>query len=279
MANHSCIYEGLVVHRRTTPIDRAFSYRLYMLYVDLDELPQLFTRRWLWSYDRPNVAWFRREDYLGSSEESLADSVRSFVTSRTGRRLSGPIRLLTQFRHFGYAFNPLSLYYCFDENDQLAVVVAEVSNTPWGERHCYLIDCQTDRVSAPRFEFDARKQLHVSPFLDMGYDYHFRLTTPGAKLHLQIENRPQSGDSNAPAFVASLSLSRREITGVNLSRALIFYPFITQRVIAAIYWQALKLWWRRVPFVPHPRIATASMPGERDAESHLRESEEVNVEL
>ncbi|WP_428305072.1 DUF1365 domain-containing protein [Lacipirellula sp.] len=279
MARHSCIYEGLVVHRRNEPIDRTFRYRLYMMYVDLDELPQLFTHHWLWSCDRPNVAWFRRRDYLGSAGESLADSVRSFAAAQTDRPLSGPVRLLTQFRCFGYAFNPLSLYYCFDENGQLAVVVAEVSNTPWGERHWYVIDCPAGSDSASCFKFTTRKQLHVSPFLHMDYDYRFQLTTPGTMLRLQIENWPRSGDGDAPTFAASLSLNRREITGANLSRALTLHPFMTQRVIAAIYWQALKLWWRRVSFVPHPRTATDSMRGEQDAESRAQENDEVNVVL
>jgi DUF1365 family protein len=279
MATHSCIYEGLVVHRRREPVDRTFRYRLYMMYVDLDELPTLFTRRWLWSCGRPNVAWFRREDYLGSAQESLADSVRSLVDSRTGRRLSGPIRLLTQFRHFGYAFNPLSLYYCFDESDRLAVVVAEVSNTPWGERHCYVIECPVDSDSVPQFEFDARKQLHVSPFLHMDYDYRFKLTPPGAKLQIQVENRSICHAGDAPTFVASLSLVRREITGSNLSRVLVMHPLMPERVVAAIYWQALKLWWRRVPFVPHPSLASDAVLGRQDADLHALESDEVRVEL
>jgi uncharacterized protein len=276
MSTHSCIYEGVVVHRRHEPVDRTFRYRLYMMYIDLDELPQLFKHRWLWSCNRPNVAWFRRGDYMGPAQESLANSVRALVSSQTGRCLTGPVRLLTQFRNFGYAFNPLSLYYCFDENSQLAVIVAEVSNTPWGERHCYVLDCSAGSFLAPYFELRAEKQLHVSPFLHMDYDYIFRLTAPGTKLHVQIANWSRCGKKKEPTFVADLSLNRREITGASLSRTLVSHPLMTQRIIAAIYWQAFKLWWRRISFVPHP--LTPTEVALEQPESRVSESDEVNVE-
>lgn len=230
-----------------------------MMYVDLDELPRLFKGRWLWSSSFPNLAWFRRSDYLGPPDEPLASCVRDLVAARTGRRPNGPVRLLTQFRYFGYVFNPLSLYYCYDENEQLMVIVAQVSNTPWGERHCYLIHSPLNGDSSQCFESSAAKKLHVSPFLDMDYDYTFRLTRPGKLLKVQIANWRASDNAPDPVFIADLSLKRCEISGANLCRALVSHPLMTQRVIIAIYWQALKLWWRGLRFIPHPNKSARTM--------------------
>jgi DUF1365 family protein len=137
---HSCIFSGQVKHSRAVPVGHAFQYRVFMMYLDLEELPQVFRGRWFWSATRPALARFRRENYFGDADEPLEKSVRDLVMQRTGRRPTGPIRLLTNLSYFGYCFNPISIYYCFDARDtRVETIVAEVSNTPWGERHCYLL--------------------------------------------------------------------------------------------------------------------------------------------
>ncbi len=251
MSVRSCLYEGDVRHRRFTPVHHEFRYRLFLLYIDLDELPTLFRGRWLWSADRPNLAWFRRGDHLGPPAQPLAESVRDLVEARTGVRPSGAIRLLTHFRYFGFAMNPISLYYCFDSGDRVEFVVAEVNNTPWGEQHCYVLDPRPAdrRVLAARVP----KELHVSPFFDMNFDYHVRLTTPGESLVVQIENHERLSGTAQPAFDATLRLRRRPLTGPVLARALCLYPHMTGQVFAKIYWQAFQLWCLRIPFVPHPK--------------------------
>ncbi|MEF8793089.1 DUF1365 domain-containing protein [Thiohalorhabdus sp.] len=248
MIRQSAIYQGTVVHRRSTPVDHTFRYRVSYLYLDLAELDTAFARRWLWSVDRFNLAAFHRADHLGDLEKPLETSVRDLVAERTGWRPEGRICLLTLPRYFGYGFNPVSFYYCWSPSgDSLEVIVAEVNNTPWGERHCYVLDpAESLKPRGHRFRFD--KAFHVSPFLAMGYTYDWRFNAPGEDLAVVMRNEHDGGLD----FEAAMALERRPLTGLQLARALVAYPFMTGKVVAAIYWQALRLWWKGVPFHPHP---------------------------
>ncbi len=251
MTLQSCLYEGTVRHRRYSPVENAFSYSLFMCYLDLAELPELFRGRWLWSAERPALAWLRRKDHLGDPARPLDEEVRGLVAERTGRRPTGPIRLITHLRHFGYCFNPVSFYYCFDEADErVETIVAEVSNTPWGEMHCYVLGEDLNQArGAGRKRYRLRKDFHVSPFMDMDVDYDWRFTTPGDLLTVHMENLKKG----RVFFDATMTLRRVEITGPALASALVRFPFMTGKVITLIHWQALKLWLKRCPFHPHPR--------------------------
>ncbi len=243
----SCLYQGRVRHRRHTPVAHRFEFPLFMLYLDLAELDRVFAGRWLWSTRRAAWARFDRRDHLGDPRLPLDLAVRDLVEARTGARPAGPVRLLTQLRYAGHVFNPLSVYYCLDAAGRaIEAVVADVSNTPWNERHAYVLGAAPARAS---LRASSAKQLHVSPFMGMEIDYRFHFSLPGRHLALRIENRARGGGR---CFDASLALRRREIGGASLARALAAHPLMTAELSAAIYWQALRLFFKRVPFHAHP---------------------------
>lgn len=254
---YSCIYEGQVRHRRREPILHAFRYRLFMLHLDLSELDQVFAGRWLWSTRRPALAWFRRADHLGPAGQQLDESVRTLVQQRTGRTPPGPITLLTHLRYAGYVMNPVTFYYCWETcRTRLHSIVASITNTPWGERHHYVLPIDAPPRRTHRFTF--AKDFHVSPFMPMTQHYDWRLTTPAQQLCVHMINQQQG----RALFDATLLLRRRALTGINLARVLAAYPLMTMQVIAGIYWQALRLKLKGAPFHPHPRhrLTTAGEP-------------------
>ena len=215
-----------------------------MMYLDLAELDKVFERRWLWSAFKPNVAWFSRADHFGKTGESLDASVRSLVFGELGRRPGGPICLLTHLRYFGYCMNPVSFYYCWEEEgERLDAIVAEIHNTPWGETHCYVLD------AARRDRHEFRKSFHVSPFMGMDQQYRWRLSAPGQTLAVSMQNL----ESGQRVFNATLSMREEPVTGAGLARVLARYPFMTGKVIGAIYWQALRLWLKSTPLHEHPK--------------------------
>ncbi len=255
---HSAIYHGSLRHRRFAPTAHAFRYRLFMVYLDLAELDTVFTRRWFWSTRRLALARFDRADHLGDPREPLDTSVRNLVEARGGRRPCGPIRLLTHLRYFGHCFNPVSFYYCFDAGGtRVDTVVAEVNNTPWGEQHCYVLDQPEQAHQSRHQRYRSDKIFHVSPFMPMELAYTWGLSTPSRDLAIHMALAPKARASEK-IFDATLRLERVPITGLRLAAMLIRFPLMTLQVVAAIHWQALRLWIKRVPVYTHPGASGSS---------------------
>lgn len=248
---HSRIYSGLVTHTRYTPVFHSFRYRMFMMYLDLDELPTLFKPFLLWSASRPALARFKRSDHYGDSNHDLSASIRDLVHEKTSVRPTGAIRLLTHLRYFGYCMNPVSFYYCRNgEDTDTDFIVAEVHNTPWGETHCYVLDCRQPAArSGDGFSFVFNKEFHVSPFMSMEQQCKWHLSSPEENLRVQMSN----WEEGTEMFYANMSLKESHINSKNLASVLIRFPFMTLKVISAIYWQALKLKLKNTPFYPHPR--------------------------
>ena len=245
----SAIYQGTIRHRRFAVRTREFSHPVALMYLDLEELGDLFGGRL--QARRPGLVRFRRGDYLGDPSVPLVQAVREQLERATGSAPAGPIRLLTQLRTFGLCFNPVSFYYCFSTAERLEALVAEVSNTPWGERHAYAMrrtgDHSEGRVLSGSFD----KQLHVSPFMGMEQSYTLHAVEPGESAAIHIE----SAEHGRRAFDATLSLRRVALTRRSLARTTARFPAASFRVLALIYAHALALRLKRVPVHRHPLSA------------------------
>ena len=245
----SAVYEGRIRHRRFEPVQHSFSYRFFLTYLDLAELPGALDPFPLYSARRPAPARFRRGDYMGDPGRPLDACARDVVEAETGSRPAGPVRLLTGLRYLGHSFNPVSFYYCFDAaGERVEAVVADVENIPWGERHAYVLARGESQGKVLADELD--KTLHVSPLMGMDQTYAFRATEPGARLSVHIESRPNQGEGRS--FDATLSLRRRELSRGLMAGLLARYPAMSLQVVAKIYAQSLRLKLKGARYFPHP---------------------------
>ena len=246
----SRLYTGTLRHRRFMPRAHSFEYKVFMPYLCLDELPHLFDNTPFWSARGRALAEFRRSDFLGDPEIPLIDAVRDRIREETGNEHEGPIYLLANLRYFGKAMNPIACYYCFNADEtRLDYLVAEVTNTPWDQRHSYVLE---GPEAGEHLKRRFGKAMHVSPFNPMDMAYQWNSTTPAEKLALHLENHDERGK----VFDATLAMTAQPLDSRSLNRHLWRYPFMSIKVGLAIYWQALKLYLKGVPLYAHPDSQT-----------------------
>lgn len=240
----SAIYQGEVNHYRFVPKKNKFKYKIFMTYLDLDELGHIFDNITFWSDNNSkNLAYFKRDDYLKPSNTPLKDIVKKIIFDKTKVNHTGPIRMLTHLRILGCCFNPVTFYYCFNETDtNLDFVIAEITNTPWDERHQYLVDL--------RYQDDKpfSKAFHISPFMDMDMQYDWKFNLPKDKLHIDMKVNKEKCYLNV-----NLALNKKPITKSNMNYLLLKSSLINYKVIWGIYWQAAKLYLKKFPFYDHPK--------------------------
>ena len=244
----SCLYRGHVRHRRGEP-EHQFRYSTAWGYLDLSEIGNVFESCRLLSHRRFAPLSFRREDHFGTRDETVECCVRKHLEEETGQTFDGPIRLLTQFRQFGMYFSPLNVFYCFDQQDNLRAMIAEVTNTPWNEKHTYVL-WDGNRVEGSQHRYAHPKGFHVSPFMGMESEYQWRLTPPNDSLDLSIG----SVRDGKRLFHADLHLHRVPMSDGQLLRSFLRYPVAAMQILGAIYGQAFRLWMKKCQFYPHPQI-------------------------
>lgn len=253
----SAIYQGTVRHRRYSPKKHDFSYQVFMMYLDTQELDKVLSLSPFWSTSKWAPARLKRDDfhinkkYVDNPDNKklppIDDAIRDTVELETGIRLNGPIRMLVNLRYWGFSINPLSTYYCFDKSGKnIIAIVAEVHNTPWNERHAYVL---TGYDFNKKQLCDFEKKFHVSPFNPMNMTYRWKSTIPTNTLSIHLENWQQK----IKVMDATMILKHQPINAKNMNAILIRFPWMTVKIAISIYWQALTIWIKGVPTFNHPK--------------------------
>lgn len=249
MTGQSALYTGRVMHQRLSPARHRLQYRVFSLLIDLDELAGLDRRLRLFSVNRFNLFSLHEKDYGGAEGLPMRQHVEQQL-ARAGLAPGGRIQLLTMPRILGYAFNPLTVYFCHRPDGALQALLYEVNNT-FGERHSYLIAVPEAEQHATRIRQSCDKEFHVSPFLGLSMRYAFDIALPAAQRdHLGVGIT--ASDANGPVLVARFHARRRPLDDRALARTFLTHPLLTLKVMGAIHWEALKLWIKRVPLHTKP---------------------------
>lgn len=262
-AKCSAIYVGEVTHRRFTPKAHSFRYALFMLGLDVHEMELRLKPAGLFGFSWFNPLRFVEKDYLKCEPGNLSSRIKNKVIKLGGKADIKSITMMCQVRCFGIYFSPANFYFCYDNENNCTQMLAEVSNTPWNERHYYLVDLLEKSVN--------EKVFHVSPFLELNTDYHWRVKAPkklgdgdivtNSNVMINIKNiikanKGGSGDSLAKSkvFDATLLMRVKHFNTVEVLKAWCLFPVMTLKIVAAIYWQAMRLFLKKVPFVGHPKL-------------------------
>ncbi|NDV92135.1 DUF1365 family protein [Alteromonas sp. 345S023] len=236
----SAIYQGKVFHQRFVPTQHKFDYDIYLFWLHLDELADLSESLMHFSATSRARVRFNRDDYLGPREKSLALAVKEKMTQLGANDVEGDIFMLGQLRIWGLYFSPVNFYYLRTPCGHFSYLLAEVSNTPWNERHYYLVDLDK--------QDDTEKAFHVSPFNPMDMTYQWHIGQPSSRLSLTMNCVRDKKE-----FSAGIRLSRLSLNNTNLSRVMKRIPSMTIKTMVGIYWQAIKLFFKRTPIYDHPK--------------------------
>jgi uncharacterized protein len=243
----SSIYVGTLRHRRFRPVRQEFTYPLFMAFLDIDQLPELMSISPFSAYNRWNWASFHERDHLGDPDKPLRERLLQDAKKNGVDLPNGRIFLLTHLRYLGYNFNPVSFFYFYDRTEKLRAILAEVNNT-FGETHNYWLHSSHEHTGARSLKYRFSKSFHVSPFMNMQQEYEWTFTTPADRLISQSITH----ENSVTIFDSTLKMVRREWSHTELHRTLVQYPWVTLKVISAIHWQAMKLFFKRVPVISHP---------------------------
>ena len=264
---HNGIYTGWVRHRRLLPRRHQFRYPFAMVALDLDAINTVFKSNLLWSVERFNVLSLHRKDCLQSRERDLKQAIYRVILENTGKAFSGSVRLVTVLRTFGFYFNSVSFYFCY-ENDQLVFVVSEINNTPWNERYAYVMDAETSEQRGLAHHFHFNKQFHVSPFMPMNLRYHWTFLVKDTQLAVNMNLYDAQVDKY---FDATMNLSHTPFSVKNMTLFPLIYPLQGAMMLSRIYMQALRVWLKRIPFFNHPDTHFPS--ADASAKPYYRETE------
>ena len=239
--NQDSLYTGGIEHRRFSPRENSFTYGVCYYFLDLEKVREVFDGTLFCTFNRPGLLSFWEKDYLKVRE------VRETIFTATGKESRGPVRILTNISYFGFCFNPVSFYYCYGmDGEDLEFIVSVITNTPWGEKHRQVFEYQ----EPPKQAFEFKKDFHVSPFMPMQIDYTWVFEKPGQRLYILMQNRTPS--ESKVIFDSTLTLRREPLTKSAMASAFLRFPLLTFKTVAAIYYQALKLYIKRVPVHTHP---------------------------
>ncbi len=242
-----CFYTGFVTHKRFFPKKHDLKYNVFYIYADIDALPKIAQNTRLFSFNRFNLFSFYDRDHATRDGQPIRPWIEKYLEQKGLQHLVGHrIMVLCYPRILGYVFNPLTVYFIFGDNDQIGAILYEVKNT-FGEQHGYLLNVKKD-ANPKKLEQYCAKNFHVSPFMDIEGDYHFTLNVPDQRLSLNIDHSVD-GQKKLNAYLGG---QRQEWSDKNILKNFFAYPLLTLKVIVSIHYEALFLWWKRIPFYKKP---------------------------
>lgn len=244
------LYPGEVMHARLKPFGHRFAYRVFSLLVDIDRLAELGRMTWLLGVNRPGLASFHESDHVETPGETLRAFADRQLADAGLKKPAARVLLLAYPRIFGYVFNPISVYFCYDDACALIALIYAVRNT-FGGRHIYVSPVRSGELGPAGVRQTQAKLFHVSPFIGMDTRYHFRILPPGKTVRLRIHET----ENGEPLLSATFAGAARPLATPDLGACLIKFPFVTLKIIAGIHWEALKLWLKGARFHPSPKVA------------------------